>query len=112
MTRQRIIRPILAGIMLALFALSITPRILVHALAANHQDTHNPVNQDKATQLNKAGFHCNVDNNVVEVPFLSFPLTIRLEMIEPTGVRNKSPEHSFHSSDPLLFGLRGPPAFL
>ena len=74
----RIIRPILAGSLLALFALGITPKVAIHALVADHTDSHLSLKYGQADQYNYAGFHCATDNLVVEFPFLHYSLTFVL----------------------------------
>lgn len=108
--RLRTIRPILAGIMLALFALGITPKIAIHALVAHHIDKHPILDHDRTDQLNTASFHCATDNQVVEFPFLDQAMPVL------PGMRPSFPVFQPVSlEEPLsfihpLFGLRGPPA--
>jgi hypothetical protein len=107
---NRIIRPLLAGALLALFALGITPKIAIHALVAHHTDTHLSLKYGQADQYNKADFHCSTDNLVVEFPFLDYSLIHKLGL---------PPVHPAYravvlarpiAEDHPLFGLRGPPA--
>jgi hypothetical protein len=107
-----IIRSILAGVFLALFALGVTPKLAIHALVAHHTDTHLSLKYAQADQLNKSGFHCATDNLVVEYPFLDHSLTLEL------GLPSVYPAHRAAvlvqpiAEDHPLFGLRGPPAVL
>ena len=96
--------------MLSLFALGITPKVLIHALVAHHTDTHLALDHDKGDQFNKAGYHCTIDNLVVESPFLDHTISVEW------GIKKYLPDHqpvplrdhlsTFH----LNFRLRGPPA--
>ena len=99
----------MAGGLLGLFALAITPKLAIHALVAHHQDTHLKLD-GKYDQLNKAGFHCATDNVVVVFPFIEniFPQHIGLR---PSFVvhRPVNPEAPISTRHPL-YGLRGPPA--
>jgi hypothetical protein len=107
---NRFIRHLFAGFLLTLFALGITPRIAIHALAAHHTDTHLSLKYGDADQYNTAGFHCATDNLVVEFPFLDHSLTLEL------GLPPAYPAHRAAilvqpiAEDHPLFGLRGPPA--
>jgi len=92
-----------------LFSLSITPKVFIHALVAHHQDVHLSIVHDGADQLNKAGFHCNIENLVVELPCLSFPLSFELEVPQFFGDHRAVEGHAFYSSGHFIFGLRGPP---
>jgi hypothetical protein len=97
--------------MLAVFAFSITPKIILHNVVANHKDTPLSSGSEKNAQVNKAGFNCNCDNLVVESPFTEelepFQIIIN-NFFAPQIIKNsnsiKAVAH-FHPS------LRGPPAF-
>jgi len=96
--------------MLALFALGITPKILIHSLVAGHKDTAVSRNPDKADKYGTAGFHCTVDNLVLESPFVDDPAAIT------TGIPQRFAELAFPaykghlSSSHFIVGLRGPPS--
>lgn len=109
---HRTIRSFLAGIMLALFALSVTPKIMIHALVAHHTDTRTVLDHGKADQYNKAGFHCAIDNLVVESPFLDHTIAIQLGITPsfPAHLPARLEDHL--SSCHFIFHLRGPPSFL
>jgi hypothetical protein len=107
---SRTIRPFLAGIMLALFALAITPKILIHTLVAHHIDRHLSLDYGKNDQYNKAGFHCTIDNLVVESPFLDHTIAIELGLPKFFS-KDDLPSYKDHlSSSHFIFGLRGPPS--
>jgi hypothetical protein len=107
---HRIIKPILTGWLLALFALAITPKIAIHALVAHHTDTH--VKPDGNDQYSKAGFHCATDNLVVQLPFTGCAISVQLGLpavyLQHPASMLETPLPSSHP----LFGLRGPPAAL
>lgn len=96
--------------MLALFALSITPKIAIHALVAHHTDTHLALDHGKTDQFNQAGFHCAIDNLVVESPFLDHTISITLEILPSFPAYQPASLEDRLSSVHILFGLRGPPA--
>jgi hypothetical protein len=107
---NRIIRSLLTGFLLALFALGMTPRIAIHALVAHHTDTHLSLKYGHADQYNKAGFHCATDNLVVEFPFLDHSLTLRVGLPTAWPVHRAAVLAEPIAEDHPLFGLRGPPA--
>jgi hypothetical protein len=110
--KQKTIRSILAGGFLALFALAITPKIALHALVADHTDTHLRFDHGTSDQLNNAGFHCATDNLVVEFPFLHHALSLTIGSAVPyTAFRAAGLECPLSTLHPL-YGLRGPPANL
>ena len=96
--------------MLALFALSVTPKVVIHALVAHHTDTHLSLDHDKTDQLNKAGFHCTIDNLVVESPFLDYSVSIDVGILPLFPAHQPAPLEDHHSFSQFIFGLRGPPA--
>ena len=95
--------------MLALFALGITPKIAIHALAAHHTDRH--LDRGQADQFNTAGFHCATDNLVVEFPFLDQALPVIPGLRPSFPVFRPAPLEEPLSFTHPLFGLRGPPVF-
>ena len=104
------IKRLLSGVLLLLFALSITPKIFIHALAARHQDVHLSITHDGRDQVNKTGFHCNVEHLVVEAPCLLCPIAIQLQI--PPLFRDHQAEavYQYYAYGHFIFGLRGPPA--
>lgn len=104
------IRPFLAGFLLALFALGITPKVVVHALVVDHRDTHPVLGHERTDQYNKAGFHCSIDNLVVESPFLDHHLSLEPGLPAHFAVTSLSVYEDHLSSAHLIYGLRGPPA--
>lgn len=95
--------------MLALFALGVTPKIVIHALAARHTDSRRAFGHIKADQYNKTGFHCNIENLVVESPFLNYSNAIHLRAPEAFPIHQIRADHQFRSYTDHIFGLRGPP---
>jgi hypothetical protein len=99
---------ILAGIMILLFALSITPKIMLHDLIANHKDA-SPSSFGSNAQLTASGLHCDVENLVVEGPFLFGNITVTFNIpVVFVTYQNKS-IHNFCSTDNFVSCLRGPP---
>ena len=103
------IRRLLTGVLLLLFALSITPKVFVHALVAHHQDRHLSIGHDASDQVNKAGYHCNVENLVVELPCLIYPISIQLPAPQLFRDYQVEADHQFYSFGHFIFGVRGPP---
>ena len=95
--------------MLTLFALSVMPKIVIHALVARHTDTHLDLH-NSADQLNNASFHCTTDNLVVESPFLDYTVSIELGVSPSFPDHRPAPLESYHADSHFIFGLRGPPA--
>jgi hypothetical protein len=107
--KNTIIRSLLAGLMLGIFAFSITPRIALHDFVAHHKDTPFKSNFGEDAQLNKAGFNCSCDNLVVESPFTDEfnPSQVIVATYFPLPlVENTS---NFNTGHHFYFELRGPP---
>jgi hypothetical protein len=113
--KNPIIKNFLAGSMLVLFAISITPKIAVHSLVARHKDFHPATSKDMCSsrsvpdQVSRTGFHCAVDNLVVELPYLSFSTYTKGVIPESFRTYQVAADHQFYSFHHFIFGLRGPP---
>jgi len=97
--------------MLVLFSFSITPKFLLHSILANHKDS--PISKTTQAELSPSGFHCDVENLVVELPFLENFIFA----IEPVNkglfqTFQARTEHQFLSFSHFIAGLRGPPSFI
>lgn len=107
MVNQSYIKVFVGWLMLLVFAYSITPKIVLHNIVADHVDK-NKVLSDSQTEVSSAGIHCKIDNLVAESPFVA-----------AAAVENSV--QSFHSSSffetqtrcssfaQLFAALRGPP---
>ena len=102
------LRRSISAVLLLLFALSITPKKVLHDIIVNHQD-------DISYQLRstpvivKSGFHCNIENLVAESPFtetetvsLPLPVTDFIQYNEVPGI-------ALHFVTAFHYTLRGPP---
>jgi hypothetical protein len=98
--------------MLALFALGMTPRIAIHAVVARHSDRHLVLSTIKTDLLTRAGFFCRVDNLVVELSCLVFPVGFALSAprVYREGYARRA-EDQYYFFPSFIFGLRGPPSF-
>jgi hypothetical protein len=103
------IRRITSAFLIVVFALSITPVIVLHNLTANHTDVSYADKNQKSNQVSKAGIHCNCINFVAEAQFLN-----DFAIINIATSRSFLPVHifykeSFLSKDNFFAELRGPP---
>ncbi|HLK30081.1 MAG TPA: hypothetical protein VKT28_15985 [Puia sp.] len=98
--------------MLMVFAFSVTPKILLHNLVADHRDTPRSHNNSKEQQLSKTGFNCNCDNLVVESPFVNDYVEIDLSVTQNFSGQKIAYENNFYSLHYFYFELRGPPSFM
>lgn len=105
------IKQVIAGLMLLLFAFSITPKKQLHVLVANHQDTK-PIRYllaKEVSQVHKTGIYCHCDQIIVESPFLCATARVDFTYV---GFHNEFYQKPFCFSfvAPLVkIGLRGPP---
>jgi hypothetical protein len=96
--------------MLVLFGFSVTPKLLLHTLFANHKDAtaSRPISDN--IELSTSGFHCDVDNLVVESPFLFEYVTLDFTTPVLFGTYQDRPiQHCCPPENHISF-LRGPPS--
>jgi hypothetical protein len=97
--------------MLMLFTLSITPKLFLHAVFADHTDVVYKKTGGE-TQVSKSGFSCDCNNQVATSPFIEHDDTPEPGIL--TVYQLVVPPFSSHliASTPLYCALRGPPALL
>jgi hypothetical protein len=78
--KKDVIKRVPAAMMMLLFQFSITRKLLLHNLVADHQDTPLSANSGKNPQLRLAGFNCACDNQVVESPFIENTLIVKVSL--------------------------------
>jgi hypothetical protein len=103
---------VLAVVMLLIFGFSITPKIILHDIVANHKDTPFQSNHNQTAQLSAAGFSCNCDNLVVESPYTKDFNALQIKTILFFKSHFADVVSSFYSQHHFYSGLRGPPAFI
>lgn len=109
MNYNNFIRKILAVVMLNVFAFSVTPKIILHNLVADHRDTPRSQNHSKDQQLSKTGFNCNCDNLVVESPFTDDQKSVQIiisSFFLPQAIENIQ---RFNAGHHFYFLLQRPP---
>jgi hypothetical protein len=109
MHKNNIIRSVLAALMMAVFAFSVTPKILLHDLVADHKDTPIKPNHSNQEQISKAGFNCNCDNLVAESPFVNDFIPVDLSLTKEFAQQQTFFKSEFTSSRNFYTELRGPP---
>jgi len=111
MITNKYIRKFTAIILLAIFALSNTPTKYLHYLFADHTDFKGKsINDSTDPQLSVAGLNCHCESNVVIAPYT---LGGAFEIASLLPIVTKYPEsldYSITFSQPISFGLRGPPS--
>ena len=95
--------------MLVLFGFSVTPKLLLHSLLAHHKDISSR-SVSKNTEITTSGFHCDVENLVVESPFLFENITVSFNTPVVFAKYQNKPTHNFCSTENLVSCLRGPPS--
>lgn len=98
----------LSGLLLMVFAFSITPKRFLHNVFAKHIDSRPKKNNDKPYQLNKSGYNCDTDNLVAESTFLSGQYVFQLPLVFSFSFY-VSKNISFTSTSGFFSFLRGPP---
>jgi hypothetical protein len=93
--------------MLLIFAFSITPKLILHDLFVHHKDK--PVLAGQYAQVSKTGFHCDCENQVVELPYLFYPANQPADIPRSFQIFQTGICCPVYSSLSINFGLRGPP---
>jgi len=108
--RQPHIQKLLSGVMLLLFAFSITSKRFLHDLVADHKDTIACQDNLSAHHIHAAGFYCSCDDLVAESVYMSGGNAIELTV--PAVFIEKTPAFSgnYHYISSFFSDLRGPPA--
>ena len=96
--------------MLLIFAFSVTPKLFLHDLVVHHKDT--PIPLGKYAQVSNAGFHCDCESQVVDLPYVADVAGICLTAPVSFPTHQTRAAYQFHSFPHFIFGLRGPPLSL
>ena len=98
--------------MLLIFTMSITPKVFLHDLTADHKDEASVVLHCHDQHISKIGFTCDCNNLVSTSPYTEEPV---LQIPEPGAVALIAYINRF--ADPVytatifFSSLRGPPAY-
>jgi hypothetical protein len=106
------IRSFLAGFLLVIFAIGITPKRTLHNIVANHTDGKaGTINlQLPGEQLSTSSFNCQCDNLIVESPFVAETYQYNIPFHYTFAAFTAKQVSGHYSSDRFSFCLRGPPA--
>lgn len=112
LAKNHITKVVLAGVMMILFAFSITPKKLLHNLIVDHQDSIAVAHSDAdiPIHINENGFHCNCDNLVAESPFTGQSDPYVFAPFLSFTIQQDALPVSFHTHTCFFSALRGPPA--
>ncbi|MBL7734620.1 MAG: hypothetical protein JNL51_04120 [Chitinophagaceae bacterium] len=111
MHKRAIIKYFSCSLLILAFAVAVTPKIVLHDLAARHTDIFIKLNDVHTDQINKSVFQCALDNLVAESPFVDDGYTVQLSIPLLFSVVEDSFSASRYLHDCPIFGLRGPPSF-
>ncbi len=111
MANSSIIRSVLAGFLLVVFAFGITPKRTLHNLVATHKDgsANAAANHSDEEAISKSTFNCQCDNLISESPFVAQSYPVNVSLAIPYASYSCNPVAVYYSSDHFSFGLRGPP---
>ncbi len=102
------IKRVLAGVLLFVFALSITPKRFLHNVFAKHIDSGNKKTDNTPYQLNLSGYNCDDDNLVAQSAFDAHQSSFEFALFSAYSGYIFS-NISFSSSQKIFSSLRGPP---
>ncbi len=103
------IKRLLAGIMLVLFAFSVTPRNILHELFANHTDETVLSKKSNSTSLKTFDYLCKTENLVAESPFIESITRFDLSTFPAYPKHLILTSYFFSSTKYFFFEHRGPP---
>jgi hypothetical protein len=107
--KHSFIKKLVSSFFLCLLTLSITPRIILHDLVADHRDGLSG-SSTNGTELFQAGFNCHFENFVAESPFTpTIEVSIDVPLSSFPPVDSIYLTHYF-SQHEFFADLRGPPA--
>ena len=111
MNRNIYIQKVFSALLLAIFLLSNTPTKYLHWLFANHKDfISKTLTDSNKPQINAPGIDCHCETNVVIAPYT---VQSTVAIIPPVPVFFNFTVTGISTivfSQPLSFGLRGPPS--
>lgn len=110
MHRRKIIRTITAGIMLLLFALSITPKQLLHNAVAGHKHDYSPLSKESNFKVPKKSFQCNWQEQAIESPFTYESVFQVAEALVFLSFYQGHYTRNLYSAESDYSSLRGPPS--
>jgi hypothetical protein len=107
--QHSILKRFLSGALLVLFALSITPKKVLHDWIVNHNDGIAASAKADTDQLHKAGFNCNVQNLVAESPFMAAQQSIAFMPLPVHSLQPAAALPEIFTTHCFFFEHRGPP---
>ena len=109
--KHKTIRSFSALLMLLIFTMSITPKVFLHDLTADHKDEVSVVLHCHDQHLDKVGFTCDCNNLVSTSPYTVEPV---LNIPEPQAIvlvgYTPSYAEKVYAATTIFSSLRGPPA--
>ena len=112
MSLHPVIKRLLAGVMLFIFAFSVTPKKILHDLVANHKDSRVVASASAITKISVDGFTCKCDNLVAESPFTDAVDQYELSASTSFAVQESAMPACIYVSTHFFFSLRGPPVMI
>jgi len=109
MYKNRVIRDLTAGTMLMLFALSITPKQLLHYVITGHKHSYLNSGGTENLHATKNNFQCNWNDQLIVSPFTDEP---DFQLPQPVLFYASYSNHytlNYFSSEVFFSSLRGPP---
>ncbi len=109
LSQHTVLKKITCIFILCMFLLSITPKQVLHFLAADHQDQPCKKINDRL-QLNATGFNCDCDSIVATSPFTDADVVPEIDHTEYFAAAVEHACTPLAYTEANYFNLRGPPA--
>ncbi|MEO8768741.1 MAG: hypothetical protein ABI402_01595 [Ferruginibacter sp.] len=111
MIKKIYINKIIAVLLVCTFAISVTPVIVLHDIAANHKDVSSGTTKEQGDHYSKYRINCHCVDFVAESPFINDFI------VYDPGITNKIVAHkcfydkTFSPQHQFLKPQRGPPSY-
>jgi len=106
-----VIKAFLAGVLLVLFAFSITPKLTLHDLVADHTDWSGVCAAPCKDHIEPTGPHCEITQLVAESPFTLYEQVFPLVTLKVYSGYTGLAIPSCHSCYRCFTEQRGPPVW-
>lgn len=109
MRGRSVIQKFLAFGLLLIFVLSITPKLYLHDICADHTDFYGYTSNSDDTVISKAGFNCECQDLVVTTPFIQSHFSAEFTLPPADAGFITASYQQFILTTQYTKDLRGPP---
>jgi hypothetical protein len=104
------IKRLIAVFLVSVFAISVTPVIVLHEIAANHKDVSSGTTKEQGDHFSKYRINCHCVDLVAESPFINDFIVYGLGITKNISTFKCFYEKTFCPEHQFLKPQRGPPS--